>query len=151
MDEELNQDLDQDVDVDVEDMEEMAPQLLDLAPAAVGAAQAEGLAAGAGGLGGMFQRNGGLGAAHQALLQRESPAGFQPYLRPPLFPLRILLLLVIMCISLSLASIVFLTLPGIPHLSSKRNVTLDLNQNFLLVSHTSNLEDMLALRTQFIN
>jgi len=111
LDEELNQDLDQDVDVDVEDMEEMAPQLLDLAPAAVGAAQAEGLAAGAGGLGGMFQRNGGLGAAHQALLQRESPAGFQPYLRPPLFPLRILLLLVIMCISLSLASIVFLTLP----------------------------------------
>ncbi len=30
-------------------------------------------------------RNGGLGAAHQALLHREGPAGFQPYLRPPLF------------------------------------------------------------------
>jgi len=30
-------------------------------------------------------RNGGLGAAHQALLQREGPAGYQPYLRPSSF------------------------------------------------------------------
>ena len=85
------------------------------APAAAGAqpaAQIQGLNVGPGGLGGVFQRNGGLGAAHQALLQRECPAGFQPYLRPPFFPLRILLLLIIMCISLSLASTVFLTLPG---------------------------------------
>ena len=57
-------------------------------------------------------RNGGLGAAHQALLQREGPAGYQPYLRPSFFFCRIFLLLIIMCISLSLASTVFLTLPG---------------------------------------
>ena len=57
-------------------------------------------------------RNGGLGAAHQALLQREGPAGYQPYLRPSFFFCRIFLLLIIMCLSLSLASTVFLTLPG---------------------------------------
>ena len=31
----------------------------------------------------------GLGAAHQALLQREAPTGTQPYVRPVLFPLRV--------------------------------------------------------------
>ena len=61
---------------------------------------------------GVAFRNGGLGAAHQALLQREGPAGYQPYLRPSFFIVRIVLLLVIMCISLSLASTIFLTLPG---------------------------------------
>ena len=30
-----------------------------------------------------------LGAAHQALLQREAPTGFQPYNRPNIFPLRV--------------------------------------------------------------
>jgi len=30
-----------------------------------------------------------LGAAHQALLQREGPTGFQPYNKPILFPLRV--------------------------------------------------------------
>ena len=30
-----------------------------------------------------------LGAAHQALLQREGPTGFQPYNRPNIFPLRV--------------------------------------------------------------
>jgi len=60
---------------------------------------------------GVAFRNGGLGAAHQALLQREGPAGYQPYLRPSFFIVRIVLLLVIMCISLSLASTIFLTLP----------------------------------------
>lgn len=64
-------------------------------------------------LGGVPFRNGGLGAAHQALLQREGPAGYVPYLRPPLFYLRIFLLLIVMCASLSVASTVFLTLPGI--------------------------------------
>ncbi len=29
----------------------------------------------------------GLGAAHQALLQHESPVGFQPYIKPKMFPL----------------------------------------------------------------
>ena len=58
-------------------------------------------------------RNGGLGAAHQALLQREGPAGYIPYMRPPLFFARIVLLLIVMCISLSVASTIFLTLPGI--------------------------------------
>lgn len=62
--------------------------------------------------GGAFGR-GGLGAAHQALLQREGPAGYQPYLRPDYFPIRIVMLFVIMCVSLSIASTVFLTLPGI--------------------------------------
>lgn len=63
-------------------------------------------------LGGIPFRNGGLGAAHQALLQREGPAGYVPYLRPPVFFIRIILLLFIMCISLSVASTIFLTLPG---------------------------------------
>lgn len=63
-------------------------------------------------LGGMPFRNGGLGAAHQALLQREGPAGFVPYLRPQFFFIRIILLLLIMCVSLSIASTIFLTLPG---------------------------------------
>ncbi|XP_046441490.1 E3 ubiquitin-protein ligase MARCHF6-like isoform X3 [Daphnia pulex] len=62
-------------------------------------------------LGGIPFRNGGLGAAHQALLQREGPAGYVPYLRPPVFFIRIILLLFIMCISLSVASTIFLTLP----------------------------------------
>ena len=31
----------------------------------------------------------GLGAAHQALLQREAPTGFQPYIKPTYFPLRV--------------------------------------------------------------
>ena len=33
--------------------------------------------------------DGDLGAAHQALIQREGPTGFQPYNRPNLFPLRV--------------------------------------------------------------
>uniref|UniRef100_A0A0P5K8I6 E3 ubiquitin-protein ligase MARCHF6 n=1 Tax=Daphnia magna TaxID=35525 RepID=A0A0P5K8I6_9CRUS len=61
--------------------------------------------------GGVPFRNGGLGAAHQALLQREGPAGYVPYLRPSVFFIRILLLLLLMCISLSVASTIFLTLP----------------------------------------
>jgi hypothetical protein len=33
--------------------------------------------------------DGDLGAAHQALIQREGPTGFQPYNRPNLFPIRV--------------------------------------------------------------
>lgn len=54
---------------------------------------------------------GGLGAAHQALLQRDGPTGFQAYVRPRWFGLRILGLVVVMCLSLTAASIICLTLP----------------------------------------
>ncbi|XP_064467380.1 E3 ubiquitin-protein ligase MARCHF6-like isoform X2 [Ornithodoros turicata] len=62
-----------------------------------------------------FQR-GVLAAAHQALLQGVvagggSTVGFQAYKKPSLFPLRIALLLVLICISLTTASLVLLTLP----------------------------------------
>ncbi len=36
---------------------------------------------------GQAQAQEGLAAAHQALLQREGPIGFQPYKRPKMFPL----------------------------------------------------------------
>lgn len=57
--------------------------------------------------------NGGgdLGAAHQALLQRGGPTGFQPYVRANFFPARIVGLLVFVCISLVLASLMALTIP----------------------------------------
>lgn len=54
---------------------------------------------------------GGLGAAHQALLQREGPTGFQPYERPQWFIARLIGLLIAVCISLVVASVVALTLP----------------------------------------
>ncbi|XP_042226790.1 E3 ubiquitin-protein ligase MARCHF6-like [Homarus americanus] len=54
---------------------------------------------------------GGLGAAHQALLQRDGPTGFQAYVRPRWFGVRILGLIIMMCISLTAASIMCLTLP----------------------------------------
>ncbi|KAJ7338403.1 hypothetical protein JRQ81_011921 [Phrynocephalus forsythii] len=53
----------------------------------------------------------GLHAAHQAILQQGGPVGFQPYRRPLKFPLRIFLLIVFMCITLLLASLICLTLP----------------------------------------
>ncbi|KYM92141.1 E3 ubiquitin-protein ligase MARCH6 [Atta colombica] len=52
-----------------------------------------------------------LGAAHQALLQREGPTGFQPYVRPRWFPARLVGLLFCVCISLVIASLVAMTLP----------------------------------------
>ncbi|KAJ8679013.1 hypothetical protein QAD02_014800 [Eretmocerus hayati] len=52
-----------------------------------------------------------LGAAHQALLQREGPFTFQPYVRPKWFAARLLGLLVCVCISLVLGSLVAMTLP----------------------------------------
>lgn len=54
---------------------------------------------------------GGLGAAHQALLQREGPIGFQPYERPRWFPARLVGLLLAVCVTLVFASLAALTLP----------------------------------------
>ncbi|XP_032669226.1 E3 ubiquitin-protein ligase MARCH6 isoform X2 [Odontomachus brunneus] len=52
-----------------------------------------------------------LGAAHQALLQREGPTGFQPYVRPRWFPARLVGLVLCVCVSLVIASLVAMTLP----------------------------------------
>ncbi|CAF95396.1 unnamed protein product, partial [Tetraodon nigroviridis] len=54
----------------------------------------------------------GLHAAHQALLRQAGPVGVRPYHRPVHFPLKIALLLTFMCVSLLLASLLCLTLPG---------------------------------------
>lgn len=59
-----------------------------------------------GGLGG-----GGLAAAHQALLQRDVPVGYQPFDRPSLFPVRLVGLIVFMCISLVIGSLLTLIVP----------------------------------------
>ncbi|XP_033848901.1 E3 ubiquitin-protein ligase MARCHF6-like isoform X1 [Acipenser ruthenus] len=53
----------------------------------------------------------GLHAAHQAILQQGGPVGFQPYRRPMRFPFRIVLLIVFMCATLLVASLICLTLP----------------------------------------
>ncbi|XP_040291323.1 E3 ubiquitin-protein ligase MARCHF6 [Bufo bufo] len=53
----------------------------------------------------------GLHAAHQAILQQGGPVGFQPYRRPVRFALRIFLLIIFMCITLLIASLLCLTLP----------------------------------------
>lgn len=53
----------------------------------------------------------GLAAAHQAIMQRDVPVGFQPYDRPPLFAVRLAGLLVLMCISLVIGSLITLTVP----------------------------------------
>uniref|UniRef100_A0A8C4EXZ1 E3 ubiquitin-protein ligase MARCHF6 n=1 Tax=Dicentrarchus labrax TaxID=13489 RepID=A0A8C4EXZ1_DICLA len=53
----------------------------------------------------------GLHAAHQAILQQGGPVGFQSYHRPINFPLKIILLVVFMCVTLLLASLICLTLP----------------------------------------
>lgn len=52
-----------------------------------------------------------LGAAHQALLLREGPTGFQPYVRPRWFPARLIGLLLCVCVSLVIASLIAMTLP----------------------------------------
>ncbi|XP_065210873.1 E3 ubiquitin-protein ligase MARCHF6 [Planococcus citri] len=54
---------------------------------------------------------GGLGAAHQALLQRGGPTGFQPYEKPKWFPLRIIALLILICMTTVVASLIVLTVP----------------------------------------
>ncbi|XP_062553583.1 E3 ubiquitin-protein ligase MARCHF6 [Armigeres subalbatus] len=53
----------------------------------------------------------GLAAAHQAIMQRDVPVGFQPYERPPFFAVRLVGLLVLMCISLVIGSLTTLTVP----------------------------------------
>uniref|UniRef100_A0A8C3GC73 RING-type E3 ubiquitin transferase n=1 Tax=Cyclopterus lumpus TaxID=8103 RepID=A0A8C3GC73_CYCLU len=53
----------------------------------------------------------GLHAAHQAILQQGGPVGFQSYHRPINFPLKIILLVAFMCVTLLLASLICLTLP----------------------------------------
>ncbi|KAK3592530.1 hypothetical protein CHS0354_039877 [Potamilus streckersoni] len=53
----------------------------------------------------------GLAAAHQAMLQGGGPTGFQAYKRPPFFHFRILILVMMMCITLFCASLVCLILP----------------------------------------
>lgn len=53
----------------------------------------------------------GLGAAHQALLQRGTLTGFQPYNRPKWFTLRIVALLAIICMTTVVTSLIILTLP----------------------------------------
>ncbi|XP_043666485.1 E3 ubiquitin-protein ligase MARCHF6 isoform X4 [Vespula pensylvanica] len=53
-----------------------------------------------------------LGAAHQALMQRENPTGFQPYIRPLWFPARLIGLLFCVCISLVIAGLIAMTLPA---------------------------------------
>ncbi|XP_012226741.1 E3 ubiquitin-protein ligase MARCHF6 [Linepithema humile] len=52
-----------------------------------------------------------LGAAHHALLQREGPTGYQPYVRPRWFPARLVGLLLCVCVSLVIASLIAMTLP----------------------------------------
>lgn len=59
-----------------------------------------------GGLGG-----GGLGAAHHMLFQPHAPTGFRPYKRPSLFWVRLVALVLAMCVSLVLASLIALTVP----------------------------------------
>lgn len=53
----------------------------------------------------------GLGAAHQALFHRDVPMGFQPFVRPTWLPVRLFGLLVLMCISLCIGSLLTLTIP----------------------------------------
>ncbi|KAI4809852.1 hypothetical protein KUCAC02_018710 [Chaenocephalus aceratus] len=53
----------------------------------------------------------GLHAAHQAILQQGGPIGFQAYHRPVDFSLKIVLLVVSMCVTLLLASLLCLILP----------------------------------------
>ncbi|XP_011417611.1 E3 ubiquitin-protein ligase MARCHF6-like isoform X2 [Magallana gigas] len=54
---------------------------------------------------------GGLRAAHVAMLQGGGPTGFQSYKRPPLFPFRIVLLVLCLCFTLFFMSLVSLVLP----------------------------------------
>lgn len=53
----------------------------------------------------------GLGAMHQALLMMEPPSGFQPYVRPSFFIARLVGLLISICISSVILSLIALTVP----------------------------------------
>nr|XP_032520336.1 E3 ubiquitin-protein ligase MARCH6 [Danaus plexippus plexippus] len=52
-----------------------------------------------------------LGAAHRALIWRDGPAGFEPYVRVSWFPLRLGALLALVSVSLVLASALTLVIP----------------------------------------
>ncbi|EDW69758.1 E3 ubiquitin-protein ligase MARCHF6 [Drosophila virilis] len=52
-----------------------------------------------------------LAAAHQAMMQRNVPIGFQPYERPTFFSLRLCALLSLMCLSIVCAAMLILTVP----------------------------------------
>ncbi|KAH8262050.1 hypothetical protein KR038_011588 [Drosophila bunnanda] len=52
-----------------------------------------------------------LAAAHQAIMQRDAPVGFQPYDKPSLFAIRLCALLLLMCLSIVCASMLTLTVP----------------------------------------
>ncbi|GAB1599338.1 E3 ubiquitin-protein ligase MARCH6-like [Argonauta hians] len=53
----------------------------------------------------------GLGAVHQAMLQGGGPTGFQAYKRSSFFSVRVFLLVVFMCITLFIASLISLVVP----------------------------------------
>lgn len=53
----------------------------------------------------------GLGDAHQAMMQGGGPTGFQPYNRPDVFPLRLLFLVFLMCLTFFLASLILFLVP----------------------------------------
>ncbi|XP_068618251.1 E3 ubiquitin-protein ligase MARCHF6 [Battus philenor] len=52
-----------------------------------------------------------LGAAHQALVWRDGPAGYEPYIRVSWFPLRLAALLALVSVSLIMASALTLVIP----------------------------------------
>lgn len=52
-----------------------------------------------------------LAAAHQAIMQRDVPVGFQPYERPTFFAVRLCALLSLMCFSIVCAAMLMLTVP----------------------------------------
>lgn len=52
-----------------------------------------------------------LAAAHQAIIPRDGPIGFQPYVRPKWFHVRLIGLLLCVCVSLVVGSVVTMTLP----------------------------------------
>ncbi|XP_017011704.2 E3 ubiquitin-protein ligase MARCHF6 [Drosophila takahashii] len=52
-----------------------------------------------------------LAAAHQAIMQRDAPVGFQPYDKPSLFAIRLCALLSLMCFSIVCAAMLTLTVP----------------------------------------
>ncbi|XP_023333010.1 E3 ubiquitin-protein ligase MARCH6 [Eurytemora carolleeae] len=63
------------------------------------------------GLGATHQVQPGLGAAHQALLIRDGPIGFQPYIRPRYFGARISALLSLMVLSWLVISLFTIVVP----------------------------------------
>lgn len=58
-----------------------------------------------------IELNAGLAAAHQAILMMEPPSGYQPYERTSFFMARLIALLISVCISLVISSLIALTLP----------------------------------------